>query len=360
MARIHQVVAAYTGGDAISAYARLIQQHLLALGAESKIFAASVEPAQLGRALPLHRFRHAADSTEGLIYHHSIGSAALDVVSAARCSKLMIYHNITPGHYVRAHCPPLADELDAGRRALPTLVDRFDAAATVSRYNAEELRAAGFDNVELLTIPIDPRGLRRTRVVDVSDIVPTDAPTFLFVGRLLPHKCPHELVAWFRKHAGEIDRDARLVIVGGMDDRFARYNRALISAVAACEGRVRLTGKIGGDTLVSLYRRADVFVSFSEHEGFMVPLVEAMATDTAVLAHDIPAVRETLGESGVRFGRKHRQSINELARTLTLEPDVREGVLDAQRRRLRAFSPERFRHRLAGLLDRWLAVEPVR
>lgn len=360
MSNIHQVVAAFTGGDAISAFARLIQQRLLALGAESRIFAASVEPAQLGRALPLHRFKYAAQHTDALIYHHSIGSAALDVVRESPGAKLMVYHNITPGHYVRAHCATLANELDAGRRALPSLVRKFDTAATVSRFNADELRAAGFDRVELLTIPIDPRELRRTRVVNVSAFAPDGVPTFLFVGRLLPHKCPHELITWFRDYMTHVDPDARLVIVGAMDDRFAPYNRDLLVSAAACGDRVRFTGKVNADTLVNFYRRADVFVSFSEHEGFMVPLTEAMASDTAVLAYDIPAVRETLADAGVRFSRKHWPIVHELARALTREPAFREAVLDCQRRRLSAFSPDRFTRQLAAVLDRWLAMEPVR
>lgn len=353
-------MAAYTGGDAISSFARLIQQHLLAFGAESRIFGASVEPAQLGRALPLHRLRYAARDDDALIYHHSIGSEALDAVTRRAAVKLMIYHNITPGHYVRAHCPALADELDAGRRALPSLAQQFDVAATVSQFNAAELRAAGFERVELLTIPIDPRAFSRVRFVDVAALAPDDSPLFLFVGRLLPHKCPHELIAWFHEYAERVDPDARLVIVGGMDDRFAPYNRDLLDVAAVGGGRVRLMGKVDGDTLVNLYRRADVFVSFSEHEGFMVPLTEAMATETAVLAYDIPAVRETLGDAGVRFSSKRPPAVHELAYALTRDAGLRAAVVDRQRRRVAAFSPVEFERRLASVLDRWLALEPAR
>jgi glycosyltransferase involved in cell wall biosynthesis len=360
VSNIHQVLAAYSGGDAVSAYARLIQQHLLAFGADSRIFAASVEPAQLGRALPLHRLRYAARDDDALIYHHSIGSEALDVVARSSGPKLLIYHNITPGHYVRAHCPTLADELDAGRRSLPSLAQRFDLAATVSRFNASELRSAGFDCVELLTIPIDPRAFNRTRFVDVAALAPDGSPMFLFVGRLLPHKCPHELIAWFHDYAERVDPDATLVIVGGMDDRFAPYNRDLLGVAAAGSGRVRLMGKVDGDTLVSLYRRADVFVSFSEHEGFMVPLTEAMATETAVLAYDIPAVRETLDDAGVRFSSKRRFAVHELAHALTHDEEIRAAILERQRRRVAAFSPTQFERRLAGVIDRWLALEPAR
>lgn len=346
------MTAAFTGGDAVSAYARLIQRTLLSLGARGRIFAASVQPEQRGRALPLHRLGHLSRKGDGIIYHHSIASAAIDEVAAAAGPKMLVYHNVTPGAFVRRDCPQLADELDAGRRCLPRLASMFDCALTVSRFNADELRAAGFERVRVLPIPIDAIAMQRVPRRKVID--DRDGPMFLFVGRLLRHKCPHELIGWFQTSLLREVPNARLVIAGSFDARFAAYNRALIAAAEASGGRVQLLGGVDDVTLVNLFRRADVFVSFSEHEGFMVPLVEAMATDTAVLAHEIPAVAETLGGAGVQFKEKRWNVLTMFARALIDDAALRTGVLTRQRERLAAFHPTKFQTGFAGVLDAWL------
>ena len=56
--------------------------------------------------------------------------------------------------------------------------------------------------------------------------------------------------------------------------------------------RVRTVGRITDPALRALYRGADVFAFPSRHEGFGIPVLEAMAQQTPVLAADIPALRE--------------------------------------------------------------------
>jgi glycosyltransferase involved in cell wall biosynthesis len=71
----------------------------------------------------------------------------------------------------------------------------------------------------------------------------------------------------------------------------------------------------------------------SEHEGFCLPLLEAMMRNVFVFAYDQPAVRETAGLAGVLFGNK---SFEDLARQLHFmlsDPEIQERILEAQRRR---------------------------
>jgi len=354
MHAIHQILPTFVGGDAIGNFAVDIQRALGRLGYASRIYADSIEPAMRTRALPLrHHARHAR-ADDGVIYHHSIGSRVVEYLAHVAGPKIMIYHNITPGCYVRPYNARLASLLDAGRRQLPELAGWFDLALGVSRYNARDLSDAGFACVGVLPIAFDPVAFERVAFdADAARRCGPDAANILFVGRLVPHKCAHELLDWFDRYAAETARPVRLILVGPLDDRFERYNRSLLDQARAARGRVVMTGKVTQAQLVTYYRCADVFCSFSEHEGFMVPLLEAMGTDTAIVAFDIPAVRETLDGAGVLFDRKTPAVVSALVDELLSNGQLRAGLLARQRRRLAYFAPKRFEQRLRRVLALW-------
>jgi len=91
----------------------------------------------------------------------------------------------------------------------------------------------------------------------------------------------------------------------------------------------------------------------SEHEGFCIPLVEAMWFDIPVLAYKSSAVPETLGEAGIMFiSKEDLVSVAALAKLLVREEDIRIKVLRAQRRRRTAFLPESVWPRLDEVIIR--------
>ncbi len=86
--------------------------------------------------------------------------------------------------------------------------------------------------------------------------------------------------------------------------------------------------------LKTLYPAAAAFVTMSEHEGFCVPLVEAMVFDTPVFAYGCEAVVETLGQSGRVFYKKEFASIaSNLYEVLHTDWKLA-SILSEQRRRL--------------------------
>jgi glycosyltransferase involved in cell wall biosynthesis len=114
--------------------------------------------------------------------------------------------------------------------------------------------------------------------------------------------------------------------------------------------RFVFTGAVPDEDLAAYYRKADAYVSLSEHEGFCVPLVEAMAADVPVLAYAAGAVPETLGGAGVLFRPKDLEFAAEMLGTLVYDRPVRERVLEGQRRRLVDFGPDRIQARLKNVL----------
>jgi glycosyltransferase involved in cell wall biosynthesis len=115
--------------------------------------------------------------------------------------------------------------------------------------------------------------------------------------------------------------------------------------------RFWFTGPVPDADLAAFYRWADVYVSLSEHEGFCVPLVEAMAADVPILAYAAGAVPETLGGAGMLFTPKDLELAAEMLGMLVYDRSVREAVIAGQRRRLADFAPARIEQTLMGTLN---------
>ena len=106
--------------------------------------------------------------------------------------------------------------------------------------------------------------------------------------------------------------------------------------------------------LTAWYADADVFVCLSEHEGFCIPLLEAMASGIPVVAYGAGAVPETLGDAGLLLGSKRPSVVATAVARVAQDPSLAGSLSSAGRRRLAAFSPESTRARFVevlGVLD---------
>jgi glycosyltransferase involved in cell wall biosynthesis len=103
---------------------------------------------------------------------------------------------------------------------------------------------------------------------------------------------------------------------------------------------VRFTGAVSLSQLVAYYRAASAFVSLSEHEGFGVPLLEAMHLGTPVVALDAAAVGETVGHAGVLLPTKDLAEAAEACALVNEDLGWRGTLVDAGHARVRAFDPD--------------------
>jgi glycosyltransferase involved in cell wall biosynthesis len=140
----------------------------------------------------------------------------------------------------------------------------------------------------------------------------------------------------------------------GRYDAVPRYYsavRALIDEYQMLPDRFWFTGPVPVEELAAYYRHAHAYVSLSEHEGFCVPLIEAMAMDVPVLAYGAAAVPETLGGAGVCFTPKDLEQAAELLGALVYDEAMRQGVIAGQRQRARAFGWDRIEPQLKAMLE---------
>ena len=180
-----------------------------------------------------------------------------------------------------------------------------------------------------------------------------DGPlNFLFVGRIAPNKAIEDHIRMAEHYKRYVDTEYRFIFVGKTDAVPRYYNmvRALIAEYDMPADRFIFTGPVPDADLATYYRTADVYVSLSEHEGFCVPLVEAMAADVPVLAYASTAVPDTLGGAGIQFAPKDLEHAAELLGELAFNDDLRTEIISGQRLGLQDFGDARIRQDLNRLL----------
>ncbi len=346
---IHQLLPNLCYGDAISNHALVIRNYLRRCGYQSEIFVRYVDQRVADEATV---FQPNCISTQaGLIYHHSIGSELTKYAIAHPGSKCLIYHNITPAKFFRPYRPDFAEILEKGREELKQLAQHFSVSVGDSAYNAAELLAFGFHQPGVLPIVVDPRKWDMPADASLMEQLQDQKSNLLFVGRIVPNKCQEHLLQAFSEYL-TMDREARLILVGQGDinDPYYCY---LINTIQKLNltGHVLVSGQVNDAQLLAFYRTAHLFWSMSEHEGFCVPLVEAMWFDIPVFAYKSSAVPETLGEGGLMFTTKNELvQLAAVAKLLVKDESLRSKVIKAQRRRVEKFTPTAVNEKLSSLI----------
>ncbi len=300
---VRQVLVGATPGDAVTNSALWLDDVLRAAGVDASIVARHRHPALTSRVGPLAPAGTALGPEDWLLVHLSIGDVEVaDLLAATPARLALFHHNITPGRFVADLDPGFAAELDAGRALLHDLRPRVERAWAASAFNAAELVDLGYADVEVAPVVVPPPG--RWDDVEAHPAtahhleVVVDGPLVLSVGQLLPHKRPDLTVQAFHVLDTYLRPGAHLCLAGG--SRFPAYAAGLQQLVNELVlDHAWFSGHVPDAELAALWRAAAVFVTTSEHEGFCVPVVEAMHHGVPVVARGHGALAETVGDAGL-------------------------------------------------------------
>ena len=224
-----------------------------------------------------------------------------------------------------------------------------------------ELETAGFPDPRVLPIPVNPEKWNFPPDPTLMAQLQDGRKNILFVGRVAPNKKQDDLVTAFDAYLKH-DPNARLILAGRVedDDPYASRVLDLIDAFDLKDA-VIVAGSVTDTHLAAFYRTADLFWSMSEHEGFCVPLIEAMWFDVPILAYKSSAVPETLGSAGLLFNDKSRfRELGALAHVLITDHKLRSTILCAQRQRRNSFLSQEIRPTLFDLVGRLTEVKQSR
>ncbi|MBV6623527.1 MAG: glycosyltransferase [Rivularia sp. (in: Bacteria)] len=333
---IHQLLPNLAYGDAISNHALAIRDYLRKCGYKSDIYVRYLDERIANQAKIFNR--KAINDKAGLIYHHSIGSELTEYAISHSAPKCLIYHNITPAKFFEPYRPEFAKILEKGRTEFKQLAKYFSLSVGDSAYNAKELSENGFSQPGVLPIIVDPSKWDISADIELMHKLQDGKINLLFVGRLAPNKRQDDLLKAFAEYL-TMDCNVRLVLIGygEKNDPYYCYLINLIEKLGIADF-VLLPGQVNDAQLLAYYRTAHLFWSMSEHEGFCVPLVEAMWFDIPILAYKSSAVPETLGEAGLMFNSKDNVvEIAALAKLMIHDKSIASKVINAQRLRRNYF-----------------------
>lgn len=358
MRALHQFVPTFEQGAVGGHMLELQRLARETLGVEAELFAEFVAPAFEGRARRHTDYGRRVPARPGdvLVYHMAIGSVVADFVRGRTEPLVVDHHNVTPPEMLERWEPGAAYGCSWGRAQLPELASRSVLGVADSPFNEDELRQAGYAATATAPILLDPAFFDASRgeadEAALAELAETrTGAEWLFVGRVSPNKCQHDVVKAFAAYRRLYDPGARLHLVGGSSS--AAYWSAVEGYAAALglAGAVRLTGPVSAGRLVAHYRAADVLVCLSEHEGFCIPLLEAMGHRVPVVAFASSAVPGTLGDAGVLLESKAPATVAAAVHRVLSDPVLRDRLVAAGTARLAVFSPERTRARWREVLE---------
>ena len=327
--------------DAVTTQAFEYRGAFASWGLAGGVYAAAIEPAIRAQVQPLASL--VAEPGDLLLFHYSAYAPRLEPLLEWPQRKLLVYHNVTPAEWLWEHQPHVATLCALGREHLPRWARAVDVAAAVSEYNAADLRAAGARETRIVPIVLHPQRLQ-------TDGAGPAAPRILSVGRLAPHKRPELVLRAFELYRTACEPAARLDMVGeALSPAYAASLRALAGP------GVTIHGRIDQGELNRLWRDASVLLTLSEHEGFCVPLLEAFATGTPVIARPIGGMPEVGGNAVLWATDRDLAVIAELIDIAVRDAALRSTLIERGRRRLEQYAPERALELLREAVDAALA-----
>ncbi len=291
-----------------------------------------------------------------ILYHLSTGTQLNYRLPKLGGRKIIVYHNNTPPKWFAPYDKRAEALSQKGIRGIRHLAGSAEYCLADSSFNKEDLIRNGYRcDIDVLPILIpfddykkrpDEKVLGRYRNDGYTNIV--------FTGRITPNKRQEDVIETFFYYKKYYNPRSRLFLVGSWNG-MERYYRRLEDYVEKLGVEdVYFTGHIRFEAILAYYSLADVFLCMSGHEGFCIPLLEAMSFDVPIVACCEAAVTETLGGSGL--GMKERDTLLAagLVNRVVTDRKLRENVIRAQQERLADFDTQKVSGKFLEYLEKFI------
>jgi glycosyltransferase involved in cell wall biosynthesis len=300
---IHQFIPTLNPRDASGTHTILLRDILRRAGWRSEIFAEAIHDDLAPLAYKHWMYPEHAAPGDVAIYQFTTSSAVAGYLAEHALPLILDFHNFTGPELFAGWEPASVVRAARASEELSLLAPRALLGLAKSGFSERTLREAGCARTAVVPVLADYERITADpdeRVLDELESLDVDEGTdILFVGRVVPSKAQHDLVKALWAYRRLYDPHARLHLLGGTSSY--EYSKSLQQFVddLGLARAVRIAGEVSDAALAAYFAVADVFLSLSVHEGFGVPLVEAMSAGIPVVSLDAGAMSETAGDAAL-------------------------------------------------------------
>lgn len=358
--KVIQLLPTISFGDAVSNDAIAIKKIIADMGYETGIFAENIDPRLPKDTAVSVNDLPVLQTEDVIIYHGSTGTELNYKLPHMGGRKVMIYHNITPPEFFKPYSLAVAQLTQDGLDGIRYLADKLDYCIAASDYNKRDLLGMGFNcPIDVCPIVIPFSDYEKEPDAQVIKKYSNDGITnLLFVGRIAPNKKQEDIISSFYYYHKYYNPQSRLFLVGssnGMENyhnRLCRYIQQL-----GIEDDVVFPGHIKFSEILAYYTIADAFICMSEHEGFGVPLVEAMFFKVPIIAYKCAAVPFTMGNQGMLLETKEPSYVAAVIDRVISDKALQKYLLQVQYNRLLDYQYDRVRKSFEGKISAFFRGE---
>ena len=346
-ASVYQIVPVFKKGDAIGNHALFIDQVLRENHVPTQIYCEK----NLSDRTDVKKIDELGATTEKdiILLHMAAENRFANLLDAYSARKVMVYHNITPDRFFRGMDEMAEKSTKMGRQQVKALQNVVDSCLADSQYNKQELEEMGYSvPIHVVPIPFSKETYAGAESLKVKEHICDGRKNLIFVGRVVPNKKFEDLITSYQYYRDHYDENCRLILVGSYSKQ-DRYYQSLQKMLRP-QDDIIFTGHISTEEWITYYRYAHLFLCMSEHEGFCVPVIEAMSHQIPIVAFASSAVGETLGDGGVLIKDKSPDTVAQEIHTVLSDEAFAQELRRRQLKNMERFSPERVSKQLINII----------
>jgi glycosyltransferase involved in cell wall biosynthesis len=337
MNAVHQFVPMLHRDDAVGRHTLRLRDVLATRGITSRIYVEMTDPETEDETRAFPDYANEAEAGDVLVYQFATASAIAPWLAGRRERLAVNYHNVTPPELYAAWNNPMARHQLRATHELALLAPRTSLGIAVSAFNEAELRRAGYER----TAVVPPAAMAPTAgdgVRSGSGTRPAgrDGARWLCVGRVAPNKGIELALMALLVTRAHYDPAATLRVVGR--PVVPAYTRALrrFARELGVRDAVTFAGQLSDVDLVAAMAQSDALVMASQHEGFGVPVLEAMSIGLPVVANRAGALPEIVGDGGLLVDATDPYALAIAVARVATDADLRGDLARAAARRVEA------------------------
>lgn len=340
--KILQLVPDLIYGDGVGNDVVAIDKFLKNKGIETFIYCINCDERLGDIAKSINNIPHLGKE-DIVLYHFAVGSIITELIKKMDCCKVLVYHNITPSEFYEPYNVGAVEACKEGERQVLELKKYIDYCLADSAYNKEQLIKIGYEcKIDVLPILMRFDDYEKDPDAAVIEKYGDKKKNIIFTGRIAPNKKQEDVIKAFYYYKKYWNSQSRLILVGGYNEEDLYYKKLKKYVERLKVEDVVFTGHISFREILAFYYVADVFLCMSEHEGFCIPLVEAMKFEIPIIAYNSSAIGETLGKGGILLSKKDYLEIAGSVNRMLIDNEVKEKMLDEQKKQMYLFSQEKW------------------